>query len=82
MKLELIMLLYGLLRKILSRVVYKKDICTPHMHNVVQNYEKTINRGTSRLFSAMKNSSIRLFLTLSKLPTSPNYPDLNVKRIS
>ena len=50
MKLELIMLLYGLLRKILSRVVYKKDICTPHMHNVVQNYEMTINRGTSMAF--------------------------------
>ena len=27
----------GLLQKILSRVEYKKKICTPHMHNVVQN---------------------------------------------
>ena len=42
----------------------------------------TINRGTSRLFSAIKNSSIRLFRTYSKLPTPPNYPYLAIKRIS
>ena len=27
----------GLLQKLLSRVGHKKDNCTPHMHNVVQN---------------------------------------------
>ena len=68
-----------LLQKILSRVGYKKDNCTPHMHNVVQNNmsssiphksKMTINRGR-KLFYELKNLSIRLFLTYSKLPTPP-----------
>ena len=37
MELELILLKNELLRKNLSRVEYKKDICTPHMNNAVQN---------------------------------------------
>ena len=55
------------------RVGYKNNICSSHMHNVVQNYrsssiphksEMTINRGTSRLFSAMKSSSMLAGLDL------------------
>ena len=34
----------------------------------------TIKSRNSSLFLARENSSIRLFLTLPKLPTSPNYP--------
>ena len=60
------------------------------MHNGVQNYisssiphksEMTINQGTVVFFSARENSSIRLFLTLPKLPTSPNYPYLASKEL-
>ena len=92
MALELILLLTKneLLWKILSMVGYKKDICNPHMHNGVQNYisssipyksEMTIKSRNSSLFLARENSSIRLFLTLPKLPTSPNYPYLASKEL-
>ena len=55
------------------------------MHNVVQNYmsssipyksEMTKIEEQVGFFSAMTNFSIRLFLTLSKLVISPNYPYL------
>ena len=58
------------------------------MQNVVQNdhasyeSEMTINGGTSKFFSEMKNSSIPLFLKDSKLPTPPKYPYFNVYRIN
>ena len=67
-----------LLRKILSRVGYKKDICTPQMHNVVENYmsssfphmsEMTINRETIRLFF-----SIEKFLNTPLNTPLPNPP--------
>jgi len=60
------------------------------MHNGVQNYisssipyksEMTIKSRNSSLFLARENSSIRLFLTLPKLPTSPNYPYLASKEL-
>ena len=46
------------------------------MHNVVQN--RNDNKSKVGFFTAIKNSSISLFLTLSKLPTSPNYPYLKL----
>ena len=36
----------------------------------------------SSLFLARENSSLRLFLTLPKLPTSPNYPYLASKELA